>query len=236
MGPEREDLNALLRELDPEGPPQWRWVHRATPGARRIGVLPASFNPPTRAHVALVEAARAAFALEEGVFLLTLLHVEKPLVGFGMPERLRMLLAIARARPACSVALCNRPRFFEMAQALREAVGEGPELFFLMGGDTLVRLFDPRYYPDMAMEAALEALFATARLVVAPRPPWDLPALEAFRNDPARAPYRERIAFLALPSDLAGISSTEVRQRLARGEPVDDQVPPEILPDLAGIR
>jgi nicotinamide-nucleotide adenylyltransferase len=236
MHPEREDLNALLGELDPQGPPQWRWVYRAAPGARRIGVLSASFNPPTRAHVALLEAARAAFDVEEGVCLLTLLHVEKPLVGFGMSERLRMLLAIARARPACSVALCNRPRFFEMAQALRDAVGEGPQLFFLIGGDTLIRLFDPRYYPDLAMEATLDRLFAAARLLVAPRPPWDLPALEAFLDDPARASYQQHIAFLTLPSDLAGISSTEVRQRLARREPVDDRVPPEILPNLAGIR
>jgi nicotinic acid mononucleotide adenylyltransferase len=187
--------------------------------------------------VALVEAARAAFALEEGVFLLTLLHVEKPLVGFGMPERLRMLLAIARARPACSVALCNRPRFFEMAQALREAVGEGPELFFLMGGDTLVRLFDPRYYPDMALEAALEVLFATAPPGRRAPPPMGSPR-------PGGLPKRSRPAppiGSASPSSLfppisPGISSTEVRQRLARGEPVDDQVPPEILPDLAGIR
>lgn len=222
-----------LEGLDPQAPPQWRWVHRARPDARRIGILSASFNPPTRAHIALLEAAQEAFHLEEGVFLLAIIHVEKPLVGFGLPERLEMLQAIARHRSCWSVALCNRARFFEKAQALRAAVGESPELFFLMGGDTLIRLFDPQYYPDIPMEAALESFFQTARLLVAPRPPWDRPSLERFLQDPARAPYRARIDFLHLPPALAEVSSSEVRRRLTRGEPVADFVPPEILPRLA---
>jgi len=221
-----------LEGLDPQAPPQWRWVHRAGPGARRIGILSASFNPPTRAHLALLEAAREAFQLEENVLLLAITHVEKPLSGFPLPERLAMLQAIARARPGWSVALCNRARFFEKAQALRENVGEGPELFFVMGGDTMVRLFDPRYYPDIPMESALEPFFQTAHLLVAPRPPWDRPSLEAFLQAPSRAAYRARIAFLTLDPAFATLSSSEVRQRLARGEPVDTLVPPEILPWL----
>ena len=221
-----------LEGLDPQAPPQWRWVHRAGPGAQRIGILSASFNPPTRAHVALLEAAREAFHLEEHVLLLALTHVEKPLTGFGWRERLEMLRAIARGRPGWSVALCNRARFFEKARALREDVGEGPELFFLMGGDTLVRLFDPRYYPDIPMESALEQFFRIARLLVAPRPPWDRPSLEAFLKDPSRAAYRTRIDFLTLDPAFATLSSSEVRQRLARGEPVDALVPPEVLPWL----
>ncbi|HXF69585.1 MAG TPA: nicotinate-nicotinamide nucleotide adenylyltransferase [Thermoflexus sp.] len=222
-----------LEGLDPQAPPQWRWVHRARPDAQRIGILSASFNPPTRAHVALLEAAQAAFHLEEGVFLLAIVHVEKPLVGFGLPERLEMLRTIARRRPSWSVALCNRARFFEKAQALRAAVGASPELFFLMGGDTLIRLFDPQYYPDIPLEAALERFFQTARLLVAPRPPWDLPSLERFLQDPARAPYRARIDFLHLPPALAEVSSSEIRRRLTHGEPIADLVPPEILPGLA---
>ncbi|MFN3929884.1 MAG: hypothetical protein ACK4OK_09665, partial [Thermoflexus sp.] len=108
--------------------------------------------------------------------------------------------------------------------------------FFLMGGDTLIRLFDPQYYPDIPMEAALESFFQTARLLVAPRPPWDRPSLERFLQDPARAPYRARIDFLHLPPALAEVSSSEVRRRLTRGEPVADSVPPEILPRLARWR
>ncbi len=223
-----------LEGLDPQGPPQWRWVHRGCPGAQRIGILSASFNPPTRAHLALLEAAQEAFHLEEGVLLLALTHVEKPLTGFGLGERLQMLQAIARRRPGWSVALCNRARFFEKALALRAAIGEAPELFFIMGGDTMIRLFDPRYYPDIPMESALEQFFQNARLLTAPRPPWDRPSLEAFLHDPSRAVYRARIAFIPLDPALAGVSSSEVRRRLAHGEPVDALVPPEIFPWLIG--
>lgn len=195
-------------------------------------MLSASFNPPTRAHVALLEVAGEAFHLEEQVLLLAITHVEKPPEGFPFAERLAMLKAIARRRPGWSVALCNRPRFFEKARALRAAVGEGPALFFIMGGDTLIRLFDPRYYPDVPLEAALAEFFAAAHLLVAPRPPWDRSALEAFLEDRERKDYRGRIDFLPLSSTFAEISSSAVRQRLARGEPVEGLVPPEILPWL----
>lgn len=228
------DAARWLEGLDPRDPPRLRWVLRAHPGARRIGVLSAAFNPPTRAHLALAEAARAALELEEVVLLLALTHVEKPLIGFGLSERLEMLQAIACGRAGYSVALCNRPRFFEKAIAFREALGEVDALFFLMGGDTLVRLFDPRYYPDLPLEAALECFFTLAEAAVAPRPPWDRQAMEAFLEDPARARYRPRIHWLALPEALAGISSSEVRDRRQRGEPVDDAVPPEIRPWLGG--
>ncbi len=227
-----DDRMLELAGLDPQAPPQWRWVHRACPGAQRIGVLSASFNPPTRAHVALMESAREAFDLEESVLLLAITHVEKPLVGFGLRERLEMLRAIALGRPGWSIALCNRARFFEKARALREAVGEGPELFFIMGGDTLVRLFDPRYYPELTMESALEQFFQTARLLVAPRPPWDHPSLQAFLKDPTRERYQARIAFLSLDPAFGTLSSSEVRRRLAQGEAVNALVPPEILPWL----
>ncbi|WP_322797747.1 nicotinate-nicotinamide nucleotide adenylyltransferase [Thermoflexus sp.] len=227
------DRTPELEGLDPQAPPQWRWVHRARPGAQRIGVLSASFNPPTRAHIALMETAQESFRLEESVLLLAITHVEKPLTGFRLRERLEMLRAIAQGRPGWSVALCNRARFFEKARALREAVGERPELFFIIGGDTIVRLFDPRYYPDIPMESALEQFFQIARLLVAPRLPWDRPSLEAFLQDPSRETYRERIDFLSLDPALTELSSSQVRQRLARGEPVDAWIPPEILPWLA---
>ncbi|MCS7251763.1 MAG: nicotinate-nicotinamide nucleotide adenylyltransferase [Anaerolineae bacterium] len=226
------DRTPEVESLDPQAPPQWRWVHRACPKARRIGVLSASFNPPTRAHMALMETAQESFRLEESVLLLAVTHVEKPLTGFKLRERLEMLQAIARERLGWSVALCNRARFFEKAQALREAVGAGSELFFVVGGDTVVRLFNAQYYSDPPMELALQSFFQTACLIVAPRPPWDRPALEAFLQDPSRETYRARIYFVSLDPAFTAVSSSEVRQRLARGEPVDMLVPSEILPWL----
>ncbi|GAP88939.2 putative cytidylyltransferase family protein [Rosellinia necatrix] len=46
----------------------------------------------------------------------------------------------------------------------------GPEQVYLAGYDTLVRIFDPKYYPaDGGMRAALDPLFACARLRVTMR-------------------------------------------------------------------
>ena len=44
------------------------------------------------------------------------------------------------------VGIIKHARFIDKATALRKAYPEGGELAFLTGFDTLVRLFDPKYY------------------------------------------------------------------------------------------
>lgn len=74
-------------------------------------------------------------------------------------DRLAMMLLLAAdisalsfpstpARATVDIALTKHARFLDKAAALRSEYPGARELVFLTGFDTLVRIFDPRYYPE----------------------------------------------------------------------------------------
>ncbi len=232
----RRALQAALAELPAGCPPRLAFLHRAPgdPGAGgdTLLCLSASFNPITLAHLALVRAAATLVPPGEVLLLLSLANVDKEMTGLSLERRAEILLAVAARRPAFSVALASHGRFVEKLAAIRACYPAAASPVFLLGADTLIRLFDPRYYTDRA--AALERLFAGSRVIAATRAPHGPEALAAFLARPDVAPYAARIAAVELPAHLARISATDVRARLARGDSVAHLVPPEALPLLGG--
>ncbi len=102
-----------------------------------------------------------------------------------------------------------------------------PAITFLVGMDTLVRIFDAKYYSPGGMEAAMEELFAHAWLVCARRGSGgestdaadtrrQEDALLA-RADVARWVARGRIRLIRAPESVADVSSTRVRMALRMG-------------------
>ncbi|MDT7896945.1 MAG: nicotinate-nicotinamide nucleotide adenylyltransferase [Armatimonadota bacterium] len=226
-----------LDELAKALKPTLRFWHRAPQGiaasGQRLGVFSGSFNPPTVAHVRLCEHAERHLRLDEIVWLLTVVNVDKPLFGFPLTERLAMMTAVAQERSNWSVAACSHGRFFEKAQAVADAYPTGTQIWFLVGYDTLVRIFEPRFYPDLPMAEALRRFFALARLAVMPRGDADETAVQQFLHRPEVRPFADRIVVLPLDPSIRWISSTLVRQRLERGELVDDLVPSAVAKFLA---
>lgn len=102
-----------------------------------------------------------------------------------------------------------------------------PAVTFLVGTDTLVRIFDGKYYPLGGMDAALEELFSMAWLVCARRGSGgdstdvtDTRAQEdalLARADVARWVGRGRIRLIRAPESVADVSSTRVRSALRMG-------------------
>jgi nicotinic acid mononucleotide adenylyltransferase len=231
-----EGLTQILAGLDPQAAPRLALVRQAVGGlggeAGTLLCLDASFNPPTAAHMALV--AEAARILPPGEILLTLAtaNVDKAVVGFPLARRLTFLLRIAETRPAVSVGAVSHGRFVDKAAAIRPHYPPGTRLVFLLGFDTLVRLFDPRYYTDPGPELA--ALFSAAECVAANRAPDPPEAVHRFLARPEVRPHADRIHVVQLPDTVAAISASRVRARLARGESVADLVPPEIAAMLTG--
>src|SRR5579884_906226 len=88
--------------------PALRVLAPPAPAPHRLAVLAASFNPLTRGHVALAEAARRAGA--DGVLLLLPLRaVDKEGVTRAAPmDRALTLLEWAAKRESIGVALVNR--------------------------------------------------------------------------------------------------------------------------------
>ena len=87
--------------------------------------------------------------------------------GASLPDRLLCLEAIIADRAREGILLVNRGLYVEQANLLRDTWPNLAELWFVVGYDKIVRIFDPRYYADV--DAALDQLFAKAAFLVAPR-------------------------------------------------------------------
>lgn len=236
---ERKRLNPariaeILAGLNPAGPPRLAFLRRAAPGIRgRPGTLlclSASFNPLTMAHAALVREGSRHIPAGEILLLLAIANVDKSGEGLPWARRFELLLRFAGSRPRLSVAAVHHGRFVDKLEAIRTAYPEATRVVFLLGFDTLVRLFDPKYYGDR--KGSLTRLFDGSECIVANRGTDAPGAVEGFLARPDVAPFADRIHPIRLPGDLAAVSATEVRARLARKESIAGVVPPEIRPSL----
>lgn len=224
-----------LGGLSPIEPPRLAFLRRASAG---IGVLPgtllclsASFNPMTVAHAVLVREGSRLVLPQEVLLLLATANVDKQGEGLPLERRFDLLLRFAESRPQVSVAAVYHGRFVEKLDAIRAAYPDATRVVFLLGFDTVVRLFATKYYDDR--DASLARLFAGSECIVANRGENTPDTVAAFLARPEVAPFAHRILVVRLPMDLAAVSATEVRDRLSRGDPVAELVPPEILPWLA---
>ena len=222
-----QNYRALMAELDPAGPPAAHMIHRTDhAGSTRIGVLDASFNPLTLAHEALLNAARDALRLGEMLLLLSRANVDKEVFGADLGQRLTMLVDYARSHPHVSVAGCSHARFVDKIQALRPLYPGDVAFYFIAGYDTLIRLFDPKYYTDM--HAELHALFSAGHMIIANRGSSNAQTIQEFLSRPECAPFAHRIHPIAIPPVCAEISSTRARDAANRRESLTNLVPPQI--------
>ena len=223
-----ENYRILMDSLDPQSSPVVQFVHRsAPPQPKHIGVLDASFNPLTLAHEALVHQAQDTFGFDEIVLLLAKANVDKALFGADLGQRLAMMVNYANSDTqldtCLSVAVCSHARFIDKAHAL---FSPDTQIYFLVGHDTLIRIFDPRYYIDMPAE--LKVLFSLCHIVSANRENSSREVFQRFMSRPECAPFASRVHPLQLPPSFGNISSTEARKRIRAGDPITDLVPETI--------
>lgn len=237
---DREELKRLRRmiaDLDPSGPPRARIVRRAPKGmgvsVGRLGVLDASFNPMTLAHDGMIGKARRTCGLNEVLLLLSRTNVDKRVFGADLGQRLAMLLAYTEARSGISVAGCSHARFVDKAQALHTLYARGTRFYFILGYDTLQRLFNPKYYADM--QADLSRLFETSRIVATNRGSHDLDEMHTLMERSECRPFTDRVTFIHLAEPYAGMSSTEVRKRRLHGKPIKDLVPKNVAETIEAM-
>ncbi len=218
-------LRRLVGELDPSGPPAQRIV--VTPGAGLAGnvaLLPGSFNPPTMAHLALAESALKTGKVDAVCFLLATRTVNKERVeGASLADRLLLLEEITRGHPKLGVVLVNRGLYVDQARIARAALPRLGELWFIVGFDKIVQIFDPRYYAHR--DIALDELFRLARFFVAPRGAAGFDDLNQLLNEPQNRPYADRVTPLPLPPEYREVSSSHLRAVAHQTGPLTD-VPP----------
>jgi nicotinate-nucleotide adenylyltransferase len=189
-----------------------QFVRRAYTKPGRLAILAGTFNPVTVAHLALARAAQAE--ADEIVFVLPRLLPHKNYSGATFQERLELLEKATTADPRWSVAASEGGLFREIAAECREAYGNDVRLAFLCGRDAAERIASwdyghPQAFPKMLHEFELLVASRNGHYV----PPRDT---------------GEAIRLLDMGSDFDPVSATDVRTRLAAGEPWEHLVPPAI--------
>jgi nicotinic acid mononucleotide adenylyltransferase len=189
--------------------------------ARSAVVLPGSFNPLHVAHVLLLEAAmhalpRGAMATDAVAALsLSVNTIDKAKPnGMALEDRawtMRTTLAGSEGLVPSAALLASHGLYLDQATGLRAAMPRlGPDgLWFAIGHDKAVQIFDARYYTDR--DASLEELFSRAGLLVAPRAGASTSDLNDLVGRPENRRFADRVRSIALPDLVSRLSSTAVR-------------------------
>jgi len=172
------------------------------------GILGGAFDPPHRAHVELARAAREHYGLDRVLVLVVADPGHRHAVA-PAAARLELTRIAFEGVPGVDVKLDNHARTVDFLEERR------PEnAVFLIGGDELAEFMHWKE-PARVLELVL--------LGVAMRP--GVPEDE-LREARARLPAPDRISFFAMRP--MAVSSTEIRTRVARDEPIDELVPPKV--------
>lgn len=184
-----------------------------------LGVFGSSFNPPHRAHLAVIEAARRQFGLDRVIVVPTgdPYHKESG-EDPGAAVRLRLAEAAFAGLEAVEVssAEVDREGPSYTCDTLEEIADRNPdtEIHLLMGADA-AKGFGGWHRPERILELA--------KVAVAPR-------IGVSREDVepvfAALGAGDRIEFLEMPE--VAISSSLIRQRIAGREPVGHLLPAEV--------
>ena len=193
--------------------------------ARSLAVLDSSFNPPTIGHAAMVRDLAEGGIADRALLLLSLNNADKAPVPAPFADRLAMMAVLARELAPiipCAIGITRAALFIDKARLLRRLHGPEAELRLLLGDDTLLRLFAPRYYNDDSEErdAAITELTALARLVSFRRGSIDAALLAAFLQGPA-APFRHALELRPAPCQGRPVSSQRARREIQRNRQTD---------------
>jgi nicotinate-nucleotide adenylyltransferase len=176
------------------------------------GLLGGAFDPPHNGHVSLLRDAHAHFRFDRVVVLVVADPGHKQ-VTTEASVRLRLARA---AFPREEVELDPHPRTID---TLRELHFDDP--LFLVGADEFAD-FPGWKDPDGVLELA--------RFGVATRPGYPQARLERVLEDLARP---DRVSFFEI--EPVGVSSSDIRVRVARGKPIAGLVPIAVEEEIARL-
>ncbi len=187
-------------------------------------MLGGTFNPPHNGHLAA--ARHAASALELDLVLMVPVNVppHKPLEDDpGMEHRIAMCRLAFDGQPGLQVSLLEvrRPGPSYTVDTLRDIHDSDPaaDLTLIVGADmarTLAQWHEPSQLLSLASVAVAERDGAAQREIA---------------GELRDLPTAGRLTFLDMPS--VDVSSSIVRDRVARGEPIDGLVPADVAAYIA---
>lgn len=152
---------------------------------RTLIILDSSFNPPTLAHLHMATSALRAHRTSSPrlLLLLSVQNADKPVKPAGFAERLAMMHVFAgdvqrevggeEGGVVVDIGLTSKPYFHDKSWVIAESgvYDDGVEQVVLVGFDTLVRIFDAKYYGgEEGMRREVGGFLGRARLRVMMRP------------------------------------------------------------------
>ncbi|MHB8656456.1 MAG: nicotinate-nucleotide adenylyltransferase [Solirubrobacteraceae bacterium] len=182
----------------------------------RLGILGGTFNPPHLGHLVCGQEAHGALGLDRVILIPARVPPHKAVEDEpGVEHRLEMCRLAVRGDERFEVSdlEMHREGPSYTVDTLERLHSEWPDtqMFLILGGDVAAGLPHWRA-PERVVELAIPA--------VAKR---DGTARQAVLGALAELPGGERTRFFPMPG--IGISSTDVRHRVASGEPVRYLVP-----------
>jgi nicotinate-nucleotide adenylyltransferase len=180
-----------------------------------VGVLGGVFDPPHVGHVALARAAVEQLGLERLLILVVADPGHKD-VATPAATRLEFARLAFEDVPGAEIELDLHGRTVDSLEARRL-----DDAVFVLGADE---------FADFSSWKRPERVLELVRLAVAKRP--GVPD-ERMREAHARLSSPDRISYFELAPD--PVSSTLVRERVARGEPIADLVPPKVADAIARL-
>lgn len=179
----------------------------------RLGIMGGTFDPIHYGHLVAAEMARAEFNLSKVLFIPTGTPPHKNRRDISAAElRYEMVKRAIQDNPAFDISALEIERkgpsyTVETLRVLRRTWPEH-ELYFITGSDALLEIFSWR-------EA--EEIFTMIQFIGAARPGFD--ASDFFLKVQHEHPETEgKIHYLEVPA--LAISSTDIRARVRRGEPI----------------
>jgi len=190
----------------------------------RVGIFGGTFDPIHVGHLQIAEAAREQHRLDRVVFVPARRQPMKASAPIASGEqRVAMVELAIEDRPAFAVSGCELARAgksytIDTIRDFGKTLGAAVELFFILGSDSV---------RDLPNWLDLPGLVERCTLVVAARPGWPLDALDALEGQ-VPADQLAVMKAAVIHSTASAVSSSDIREQIAAGEPVDGLVPPAV--------
>ncbi len=186
------------------------------------GLLGGAFDPPHTGHLVLAQEAMRHFSLQRLLVVVTGRAPHK-VVETDAATRFRLAQAAFAGCRGVEVSRheLDRPGPSYTVDTVRWAAAAHGEVIFVIGADEFAG-FLSWHDPEGVLEAA--------RLGVATRPGFPRERLDAVLR---RLPRAERVELFEIPA--LAISSSELRERVRRGESIEDAVPQAVAELVAEL-